>query len=89
MKILVFRLQMADYIFNPVMRGIFAGDVSKLSVKSCLPDLYEMEQTYGSLVRAILVKAVGPDITSKYPSHNWIENIICHLQVKNQNLHKY
>ena len=60
MKILVFRLQIADYIFNPVIRGIFAGDVSKLSVKSCLPDLYEMEQTYGSLVRAILFKAVGP-----------------------------
>ena len=54
------RLHIADYIFNPVMRGIFADDVSKFSVKSCLPDLYEMEQTYGSLVRAILVKAVGP-----------------------------
>jgi len=41
------------------MRGIFAGDVSKLSVKSCLPDLYDMEQTYGSLMRAMF-KAGGP-----------------------------
>ena len=59
MTIFVFRLQIADYIFNPVMRGIFAGDISKLSVKSCLPDLYEMEQTYGSMVRSMF-KAGGP-----------------------------
>ena len=58
MKIFVFRLQIADYIFNPVMRGIFAGDISKLSVKSCLPDLYEMEQTYGSMMRSMF-KAGG------------------------------
>ena len=36
-------------------RGIFAGDIKKLSIKSCLPMVYNLEETSGSLVKGLLL----------------------------------
>lgn len=35
---------------SSMCRGIFAGDVHKLSVRACFPDLYQLEQDHRSLV---------------------------------------
>ena len=47
-------LQIADYIIDPMCRGIFAGDIKKLSVKSCLPMVYNLEENSGSIVKGVL-----------------------------------
>ncbi len=54
------RRRFGDYIaetfFNPLALGIFAGDIEKLSVKTCFPELKAMEEEHGSLTRALLKK---------------------------------
>ncbi len=42
-----------EYLIDPMSSGIFAGDPEKLSLRSCFPRIYELEHTYGSLIRAM------------------------------------
>ncbi len=43
-----------DKLIAPMVSGIFAGDPETMSLKSCFPRIYELEQTYGGLLRAML-----------------------------------
>lgn len=43
----------ADYFFDPLTLGIYAGDCRRLSMKSCFPQLWQWEQTHGSLTRGM------------------------------------
>lgn len=43
-------------MFDPLMSGIYAGDVEKLSVKSTFKVFSEMEEQYGSVVRGMFKK---------------------------------
>ena len=45
---------MLENIADPLLAGIFGGDSTVLSVRSALPQLYEMERKYGSLTRAAM-----------------------------------
>ena len=40
---------------DPMCRGIFAGDIKKLSMKSCLPQVYNLEKESGSVVKGMLM----------------------------------
>ncbi len=44
----------AEAFFDPLVSGIFAGDMEKLSVRACLPSLYNLEQEWGSLLKGML-----------------------------------
>ena len=46
--------QVADWLINPMCRGIFAGDSKLLSLKSCFPLLYGYEQNHGSIIKGML-----------------------------------
>lgn len=41
-------------LIDPMASGIFAGDPERLSLKSCFPRIHELEQTYGSLIKAMI-----------------------------------
>jgi protoporphyrinogen/coproporphyrinogen III oxidase len=41
----------ADYLMDPLTSGIYAGDISKLSIQSCFPLLHSWEDHKGSLIR--------------------------------------
>lgn len=45
----------ADRMVNPMINGIYAGDSTKLSIRSVFPSLYKMEQEYGSMMKAMLL----------------------------------
>jgi oxygen-dependent protoporphyrinogen oxidase len=45
-----------DYMIAPMVSGIFAGDISKLSLKSCFPVIYELEKKYGGLFKGLIKK---------------------------------
>jgi protoporphyrinogen/coproporphyrinogen III oxidase len=47
-----FNQEILDYIANPFVAGIFAGDPEQLSVRHALPKLYALERTHGSVIRA-------------------------------------
>lgn len=40
------------YFLDPMISGIFAGDVKELSLRAAFPRMYELEQTHGSLFKA-------------------------------------
>jgi oxygen-dependent protoporphyrinogen oxidase len=44
----------AEQLFDPMVSGIYGGDIGKLSMKACFPALYDWEQQHGSLWRGAL-----------------------------------
>ncbi len=45
--------KVATTLFDPFTLGIFAGDIRKLSIKSCFPGLFDWERNKGSLTGGI------------------------------------
>jgi oxygen-dependent protoporphyrinogen oxidase len=47
-----FNQEVVDYIANPFLAGIFAGDPEQLSVRHAVPQLHALERTHGSVMKA-------------------------------------
>lgn len=43
-----------ERLIDPMASGVFAGDATKMSVKSCFPRMHELEAEYGSLTRGLI-----------------------------------
>ncbi len=46
---------MTNYLVDPLCRGVYASSAKTLSVRSCFPQLVELESKYGSLVKGMLL----------------------------------
>ncbi len=46
--------QAVTWMLDPMVSGVFAGNVDKLSLASCFPRIHELEMEYGSLIKAML-----------------------------------
>lgn len=44
----------ASVMVDSMVSGVFAGDARTLSLRACFPKMWELEHTYGSLVKALL-----------------------------------
>lgn len=55
----------AERFFDPLVTGIFAGDMHKLSLRACFPFLAEWEAQHGGIVRSLFKKKKQP--ASKSP----------------------
>ncbi len=49
-----FGQETVDRLVSPLLSGVYGGDATQLSVRAVLPRMVEMEQSYGSLSRAML-----------------------------------
>ena len=49
--------ELLDYLVDPFVGGVYAGDPDRLSVTHAFPKLYELEQKYGSLIKAAIFGA--------------------------------
>ena len=47
-----FNQEVLDYVANPFVSGVFAGDPEQLAVRHALPRLYGVERTHGSVLKA-------------------------------------
>jgi oxygen-dependent protoporphyrinogen oxidase len=52
-----FNQEVLDYVVNPFIAGIYAGDPEQLSVRHALPQLHALERTHGSVMKAFLKAA--------------------------------
>ncbi len=43
-----------EKLIDPMASGIFAGDPEKMSLKSCFPKVYNLEQNYGGLIKGMM-----------------------------------
>lgn len=48
-----FSSEIAERLVDPIVSGIYAGDMRQLSIASCFPTIYQMEQQYGSVTRGL------------------------------------
>ena len=48
--------EMFDWLIDPFISGVFAGDPHKLSVQAAVPRLYALEKNHGSLIRGAIAK---------------------------------
>ena len=48
-----FGREATEQLAGPLLGGIFAGDIEELSIQSTFPQLVELENRYGSLIRAL------------------------------------
>uniref|UniRef100_A0A8C8ML49 Protoporphyrinogen oxidase n=1 Tax=Oncorhynchus tshawytscha TaxID=74940 RepID=A0A8C8ML49_ONCTS len=68
-----------DIAIDSLCRGVFAGDCRKLSVRSCLPPLYNAEKARGSIILGMLLgPGPGPDelsstLTKRAAQENWAQ----------------
>lgn len=51
--------ELLDYVFDPLVGGIYAGNPENLSMTALLPRLKQLEQRYGSVVRGVAAKALA------------------------------
>lgn len=49
-----FNQEVVDYIANPLLAGIFAGNPEQLSVRHAVPQLHALERTHGSVIKAFV-----------------------------------
>ena len=57
-----FSKEVVDYIVNPMIAGIYAGDPYQLSMRSVFPQVIDFEQDHGSVIKGLKAKQqeVGP-----------------------------
>jgi oxygen-dependent protoporphyrinogen oxidase len=58
-----FGIEATTYLAEPLLAGIHAGDVNRLSIRSLFPRFVDTERTHGSLLRAFRAapRAASPD----------------------------
>lgn len=49
-----FGAELLDYVFDPLVGGLYAGDPRRLSVAALFPQLKRLEREHGSVIRGIL-----------------------------------
>lgn len=62
--------ELTERFIDPLISGIYAGDMRKLSLRSCFPDLFHLQQQYGSIVRGLLLKPKKKQM----PLSSFVEN---------------
>ncbi|MGM8366088.1 protoporphyrinogen oxidase [Virgibacillus sp. W0181] len=45
--------ELVENLIEPLLSGIYAGDIDEMSLMSTFPNFYELEQKYGSLIKGL------------------------------------
>jgi len=45
--------ELVDRVIDPLLSGIYSGDLDKMSLMATFPNFYELEQKYGSLIKGL------------------------------------
>jgi oxygen-dependent protoporphyrinogen oxidase len=69
-----FNQEVLDYVVNPFVAGMFAGDPEQLSVRHALPQLHSLERDHGSVIKGILQAVKRPAPLSSF--RNGLQEIV-------------
>jgi oxygen-dependent protoporphyrinogen oxidase len=58
--------EFVDYLAEPLMTGVFGGDVENLSARQVLPRLVDLETRYGSVSRGLVAEPTPPRAGSMF-----------------------
>lgn len=68
-----FGMELLEKLVGPLVSGIYAGDAEKLGLRSAFPQLYEAENSRGSIVRGLLrAKKDGPRTLASFVGGNQV-----------------
>jgi oxygen-dependent protoporphyrinogen oxidase len=69
--------EIADYVIDPMCRGIFAGSARNLSMHSAFPAIHQYETSHGSIIRGAMmtktepVPESAPDLVKQAVGDKW------------------
>ena len=66
-----FGSEFSKRIMDPLVGGLYAGNADQLAVKSVFPKLIEMEQRYGSVSAAVLVRRLQGHVMPARRLYSW------------------
>lgn len=72
----------AETFFDPLTLGIYAGDIKKLSIRSCLPILKKWEEQNGSLTRALFSEKKGKKRKGLFTIKEGLKELISALLIQ-------
>jgi oxygen-dependent protoporphyrinogen oxidase len=58
--------KIAENLVDPMTLGIYAGDIKKLSMKSCFPQVYAWEREHGSIIKGMFARNKKQDSQSPF-----------------------
>ncbi|MCX6594185.1 MAG: protoporphyrinogen oxidase [Acidobacteria bacterium] len=60
--------EIVDYLAEPLLTGVFGGDVDRLSMQQVLPRFVDLETRYGSVTRGLMAEPRPPEAGSLFRS---------------------
>lgn len=45
--------ELVEHVIEPLLSGIYSGDIDEMSLLATFPDFYELEQQYGSIIKGL------------------------------------
>ena len=67
--------KIADTFMDPLVSGIYAGDIHQLSMRACFPDLHRLEKEHGSLIKGMFRKRKAEDGQSPFVQKQRLSSI--------------
>ncbi|WP_407271646.1 protoporphyrinogen oxidase [Radiobacillus sp. PE A8.2] len=74
--------ELVENLVEPLLSGIYSGDIDDLSLMATFPNFYQLEQQYGSLVKGLQAttkkktKTKGPKQGMFYSLRNGLESLV-------------
>lgn len=65
-----FGSEIAEYVIDPLARGVFAGNARELSVRSLAAPLHDWEQQHGGVIKGALRGAIGGIFSARNKDEN-------------------
>ncbi|GGF15883.1 protoporphyrinogen oxidase [Halobacillus andaensis] len=87
--------QVVDNLIEPLLSGIYAGDIDDLSLQATFPNFYQLEQEHGSLIKGLRKTVPKPPKNKPKPSmfrtfEDGLQSLVDAIegQLKPESIHK-
>lgn len=61
-----FNSEIAEGLIDPLVSGIYAGDIRQLSMRTCFSSICQLEKNYGSVIKGLILKPKPKDVLTPF-----------------------